>query len=501
MLFSSITFLFAFLPVVLLVYYISPRAIKNFVLMVFSLLFYAWGEPKYVFVMLASIIVGYVMGLLTDYYVNKEKIKAAKWMVALAVIINLGILFFFKYMGFFTDNINKIPHIHIKAVNLSLPLGISFYTFQILTYSVDVYRRTAKPQKNIINLATYITLFPQLIAGPIVRYETVAKQLEERRENVDDFGEGVRRFVTGLGKKVLIANMAGEIFNTLSKLPKDQNTIVLSWICSIAFTLQIYFDFSGYSDMAIGLGRMFGFKFLENFNYPYISKSLTEFWRRWHISLSTWFRDYVYIPLGGNRKGTAKTYRNLFIVWFLTGFWHGASWNFMIWGLYYFVLLVIEKVWLLKKLEKWPKLLAHLYALFFINFGWVIFAYDKFGELKTAVRNMFGFGGLSLTNNYTVYILLSYGLFLLIAFVAATPYPRELAVKLIAKLEGKSKEEDAGDKSNINEESGKNNGVKNVERRGIAAGILEAVFLLFVLLMSTAFLASEAFNPFLYFRF
>ena len=295
--------------------------------------------------------------------------------------------------------------------------------------------------------------------------------------------------------------MAGEIFNTLSKLPKDQNTIVLSWICSIAFTLQIYFDFSGYSDMAIGLGRMFGFKFLENFNYPYISKSLTEFWRRWHISLSTWFRDYVYIPLGGNRKGTAKTYRNLFIVWFLTGFWHGASWNFMIWGLYYFVLLVIEKVWLLKKLEKWPKLLAHLYALFFINFGWVIFAYDKFGELKTAVRNMFGFGGLSLTNNYTVYILLSYGLFLLIAFVAATPYPRELAVKLIAKLEGKSKEEDAGDKSNINEESGKNNGVKNVERRGIAAGILEAVFLLFVLLMSTAFLASEAFNPFLYFRF
>lgn len=474
MLFSSITFLFAFLPAVLLVYYISPRAIKNFVLMFFSLIFYAWGEPKYVFVMLASIIVGYVMGLLTDYYMKKEKIKAARWMVVLAVVINLGILFFFKYLGFFTENINKLPHVHIKALELSLPLGISFYTFQILTYSVDVYRQTAKPQKNIINLATYITLFPQLIAGPIVRYETVAKQLEERKENVDDFGEGVRRFVTGLGKKVLIANMAGEIFDTLSKLPKDQNTVILSWICSIAFTLQIYFDFSGYSDMAIGLGRMFGFKFLENFNYPYISKSLTEFWRRWHISLSTWFRDYVYIPLGGNRKGKAKTYRNLFVVWFLTGFWHGASWNFIIWGLYYFVLLMIEKTWLLKKLEKAPKFLSHLYALFFINFGWVIFAYDKWEALKSAVKNMFGFGGLTVFNRYTAYMLLSYGLFLIIAFVAATPYPRLLAGKFITKIEDK--------KSSI-------------------AGVVEGVFIICVMLLSTAFLASEAFNPFLYFRF
>ncbi len=474
MLFSSITFLFAFLPAVLLVYYISPRAIKNFVLMFFSLIFYAWGEPKYVFVMLASIIVGYVMGLLTDYYMKKEKIKAARWMVVLAVVINLGILFFFKYMGFFTENINKLPHVHIKALELSLPLGISFYTFQILTYSVDVYRRTAKPQKNIINLATYITLFPQLIAGPIVRYETVAKQLEERKENADDFGEGVRRFVTGLGKKVLIANMAGEIFDTLSKLPEDSNTVILSWLCSIAFTLQIYFDFSGYSDMAIGLGRMFGFKFLENFDYPYISKSLTEFWRRWHISLSSWFKDYVYIPLGGNRKGKAKTYRNLFVVWFLTGFWHGASWNFIIWGLYYFVLLMIEKTWLLKKLEKAPKFLSHLYALFFINFGWVIFAYDKWSALKSAVKNMFGFGGLTVFNRYTAYMLLSYGLFLIIAFVAATPYPRLLAGKFITKIEDK--------KSSI-------------------AGVVEGVFIICVMLLSTAFLASEAFNPFLYFRF
>lgn len=474
MLFSSITFLFAFLPAVLLVYYISPRAVKNFVLMIFSLLFYAWGEPKYVFVMLVSIIVGYIMGLLTDYFMNKEKIKSARLMVALAVIINLGILFFFKYMGFFTENINKIPHIHIKAINLSLPLGISFYTFQILTYSVDVYRRTAKPQKNIINLATYITLFPQLIAGPIVRYETVAEQLISRKESMDNFGEGVRRFVTGLGKKVLIANMAGEIFDLLSKLPADRNTVLLSWICSIAFTLQIYFDFSGYSDMAIGLGHMFGFKFLENFNYPYISKSLTEFWRRWHISLSTWFRDYVYIPLGGSRNGKAKTYRNLFIVWCLTGFWHGASWNFIIWGLYYFVLLVIEKLLLMKWLEKIPKFISHIYSLFFINFGWVIFAYDDFGELRKAVKNMFGLGGLSFSNGYTAYILLSYGIFLVIAFIAATPYPKELASKLIRKLD---------------------------EKKEAVSGIVEAVFLLCVMLLSTAFLASEAFNPFLYFRF
>ena len=268
--------------------------------------------------------------------------------------------------------------------------------------------------------------------------------------------------------------MAGEIFDLLSKLPSDRNTVLLSWICSIAFTLQIYFDFSGYSDMAIGLGHMFGFKFLENFNYPYISKSLTEFWRRWHISLSTWFRDYVYIPLGGSRNGKAKTYRNLFIVWCLTGFWHGASWNFIIWGLYYFVLLVIEKLLLMKWLEKIPKFISHIYSLFFINFGWVIFAYDDFGELRKAVKNMFGLGGLAFSNGYTAYILLSYGIFLVIAFIASTPYPKELASKFIRKLD---------------------------EKKEAVSGIVEAVFLLCVMLLSTSFLASEAFNPFLYFRF
>lgn len=470
MLFSSITFLFAFLPVVLLVYYISPRKLKNFVLMFFSLIFYAWGEPRYVIVMLVSILVGYVMGLLTDYFIMKERKREAKLTVVLSVVANLGILFFFKYFGFFADNLNRIPGITVRAFDIALPLGISFYTFQILSYSVDVYRGKVRSQKNIINLAAYITLFPQLIAGPIVRYETVALQLESRRETFDDFGEGAGRFITGLGKKVLIANMAGELFDSLSALPKDENSIILSWVCSIAFSLQIYFDFAGYSDMAIGLGRMFGFRFLENFNYPYISKSITEFWRRWHISLSTWFRDYVYIPLGGNRKGKVKTLRNIFLVWLLTGFWHGASWNFIIWGLYYFVLLMIEKMGLLKRLEKIPAALSHLYALFFINLGWVIFAYDELPALGAALKNMFGMGGLPLANQGTWYCLISYGLFLLIAFAAATSLPKKLAEKLLAK-------------------------------NAVLTGVLEVIFLFAVFLLATAFLASEAFNPFLYFRF
>lgn len=471
MLFSSITFMFTFLPCVILVYYISPKSIRNFILMLFSMIFYAWGEPKYIFVMLASILVGYGMGLLTDYYKKKDRDKAARLAMIISVLVNLGILFFFKYIDFFTENLNKIPGIELKVLGHALPLGISFYTFQILSYSVDVYRGKAKCQKNIINLAAYITLFPQLIAGPIVRYETVAGQLDKREESFDMFGDGVNRFVTGLGKKVLIANMCGEIFNKLSGLSASENTVVLSWICSIAFSLQIYFDFSGYSDMAIGLGKMFGFEFLENFDYPYISKSITEFWRRWHISLSTWFRDYVYIPLGGNRKGKGRTLFNIFIVWFLTGFWHGAEWNFIIWGLYYFVLLMLEKLFLLEWLKKAPGIISRLYSLFFINLGWVIFAYDKMPALKNAVLNMFGGSGLAFSNDLTIYYLISFGLFFVIAFVAATPLPKRLAAKLL-----------------------------NNKNEGVVTG-LNAVFILCVLVLSTAFLASEAFNPFLYFRF
>lgn len=471
MLFSSITFLFTFLPCVILIYYISPKSIRNFILMLFSMIFYAWGEPKYIFVMLASIIVGYGMGLLTDYYKKKDRDKTARLAMIISVLVNLGILFFFKYIGFFTENLNKIPGIELKVLGHALPLGISFYTFQILSYSVDVYRGKAKCQNNIINLAAYITLFPQLIAGPIVRYETVAEQLDNRTESTSLFGDGVNRFVTGLGKKVLIANLCGELFDKLSGLPVSENTVVLSWICSIAFSLQIYFDFSGYSDMAIGLGKMFGFEFLENFDYPYISKSITEFWRRWHISLSTWFRDYVYIPLGGNRRGKGRTLFNIFIVWLLTGFWHGAEWNFIIWGLYYFVLLMLEKLFLLEWLKKAPGIIARLYSLFFINLGWVIFAYDKLPALKGAVFNMFGGSGLAFSNDLTIYYLLSFGLFFIIAFVGATPVPKMLAAKFL-----------------------------NHKKEGLVTGF-HAVFILCVLLLSTAFLASEAFNPFLYFRF
>lgn len=474
MLFSSITFLFAFLPIVLLVYYISPRMLRNAVLLFFSLLFYAWGEPKYVFVMMTSILIGYAMGLLTDYFMRKEQVKRAKCAVIVSVVLNLGLLVFFKYLGFFADNINRIPGLNIAVPEFALPLGISFYTFQILSYSVDVYRGTVKPQKNIINLGAYITLFPQLIAGPIVRYDRIAQELTDRRETIDDFGEGVRHFIVGLGKKVLIANTAGEIFDTLSVLSADENTVLLSWLCAVAFSLQIYFDFSGYSDMALGLGRMFGFHFLENFDYPYISKSITEFWRRWHISLSSWFRDYVYIPLGGNRKGKARTLCNIFIVWILTGFWHGAEWNFVIWGLYYFILLMIEKIGLLAKLEKLPAVLQHIYALFFINLGWVIFSYDDMSALGTALGNMFGLNGLPFVSDRTIFYLLSYGLLILIACLGATPLPKKIGRLLTER------------KSGAND---------------IVGGVLEMVFLFAVLLFATAFLASDAFNPFLYFRF
>ncbi|MBQ8412378.1 MAG: MBOAT family protein [Lachnospiraceae bacterium] len=469
MVFSSITFLFAFLPAVLLAYYISPRIIKNFILLVFSLLFYAWGEPKYIVIMVISILIGYVMGILIDLAKDKGQEKKAKLLLTVDVVINIGILFYFKYIGFATENINKIPGVNINIIDIALPIGISFYTFQILSYAIDVYSGKAKVQKNIINLGAYITLFPQLIAGPIVRYETVAEQLDSRKETIDDFGEGAKRFIIGLAKKVLIANTASEIFENLSALSKEDNSVMLAWICAIAFTLRIYFDFAGYSDMAIGLGRMFGFEFLENFNYPYISKSITEFWRRWHISLSTWFRDYVYIPMGGNRGGKLKTIRNIFIVWLLTGFWHGAAWNFVIWGLYYFVLLISEKLWLGKLLERIPNIFSRIYALFFINLGWVIFAYDDFGKLGSALSNMFGFGGLKFSNELTIFTILSYGVFFLIAFVASTPIPKKLWNKLCDK-------------------------VKTME-------IVEVILLFGVLILSTAFLASDAFNPFLYFRF
>ncbi|MGN1133904.1 MAG: MBOAT family O-acyltransferase, partial [Oscillospiraceae bacterium] len=366
MLFSSITFLFAFLALVLILYFLVPRKLKNPVLLLFSLVFYAWGEPIYILLMLASIITAYITGIFAD----KKRKNAGRHTPIIALIIaviwNIGLLLFFKYTDFFITNTNNIFNLDIKPLGLTLPIGISFYSFQTLSYVIDVYRGEVRAQKNIITLATYVSLFPQLIAGPIVRYQTIEDQLTERHETLDKFAEGVKRFAIGLGKKVLLANTIGSLFDQISNTPQSQMSVLASWMGILAFTFQIYFDFSGYSDMAIGLGKMFGFEFLENFNYPYISKSITEFWRRWHISLSSWFRDYVYIPLGGNRKGKLRQCFNIMIVWSLTGFWHGANWNFLIWGMYFGVILLMEKLFLLKGLNKLPSFFQHIYALLLI---------------------------------------------------------------------------------------------------------------------------------------
>lgn len=385
MVFSSFTFLFIFLPLVLLTYFIAKkRKLRNIVLFIFSLIFYAWGEPVYVVLMLLSIIVNYAVALIIEKVPKKKKI-----FLLLDIIFNIGIIGFFKYGNFIVQNINSIFHTNIAEMTLGLPIGISFYTFQVLSYVIDVYRKTVPAQKSIINLGMYITLFPQLIAGPIVRYETIADEIEKRKESFDQVIEGLKRFMIGLGKKVLIANQMALIADTIYNGDLAVTGTISLWLAAISYTLQIYFDFSGYSDMAIGLGRIFGFHFLENFNYPYIAKSITDFWRRWHISLSTWFRDYIYIPLGGNRVNKLKWLRNILIVWLLTGLWHGASWNFVLWGLYYGILLIIEKVFLGKFIEKLPKILQHIYTLFFIIIGWVIFRVESLSQIGMVLQRMF----------------------------------------------------------------------------------------------------------------
>ncbi|MBQ2581381.1 MAG: MBOAT family protein, partial [Ruminococcus sp.] len=376
MLFSSTVFLFLFLPAVLLLYYIAPRKARNLILFVFSLVFYAWGEPVYVFLMIGSTIVAYITGLLADKTKEGRKAWVPKVSLIVAVLWNMGLLLFYKYTDFFIINANNIFGFSIKELKLVMPIGISFYSFQTLSYVIDVYRGDVKAQKNYLTLGTYVALFPQLIAGPIVRYKDVAQQLAQRKETLSQFAEGVKRFSIGLGKKVLLANSIGALFDAISNTPQSEMSVTASWLGIIAYTFQIFFDFSGYSDMAIGLGKMFGFDFLENFNYPYISDSITEFWRRWHMSLSSWFRDYVYIPLGGNRKGKFRQCVNIMIVWFLTGFWHGANWNFMIWGVYFGIILLCEKLFLLGALKKIPKVIGHIYALILIVIGWGIFAYE-----------------------------------------------------------------------------------------------------------------------------
>ena len=469
MLFSSISFLYYFLPAVLILYFLAPQKLKNPVLLVASLFFYAWGEPKCVFLMLATVLVNYIFGILIEK--AKEK-YLKKIFLFITVGLTLSGLLYFKYTGFFVMNYGRLMGWPLELMDIYLPvlpIGISFYTFQVLSYSVDVYRGEVPAQKNPITLATYIALFPQLIAGPIVRYKDVADQLSERTHSFDKIALGVRRFIFGLAKKVIFANTLGELCESF--YASTDLSVVFYWLFAVSFMLQIYFDFSGYSDMAIGLGKIFGFEFLENFRYPFISKSLSEFWRRWHISLGSWFRDYVYIPLGGNRVGKVRLIFNLFVVWFLTGFWHGAEWNFIIWGLYFFVLLLIEKTFLLKYIEK-SKVLARLYTLFFIAISFVIFSGNGAIEAFARVGGLFGIGGIPFISGAVLYAFKNYGFVLILAILGATPLPKKIGESLL----------------------------RNPRTQKIA-DILEIVVLVVLLVVVTAFLVDGSFNPFLYFRF
>jgi alginate O-acetyltransferase complex protein AlgI len=466
MLFSSIPFLYYFLPSVLILYFLAPKKLKNTVLLISSLVFYGWGEPKYVIMMVASIIIGFVSGLLIEATNEKSK---KKLIITINIIINLGFLGFFKYSNFFIENFNSVTGLSLNLLNVALPIGISFYTFQILSYAVDVYRGTTKAQKNIINLATYITMFPQLIAGPIVRYTDIVKSLDERTISFEKISYGVRRFIVGLSKKVLLANALGELCVTFKA--SDDKSLLFYWLYAVAFCLQVYFDFSGYSDMAIGLGKILGFEFMENFNFPFISKSIAEFWRRWHISLGSWFRDYVYIPLGGNRVKSSKWIFNILVVWFLTGFWHGAAWNFIIWGLYFVIFLMFEKTPVGKFITK-THVLNRIYTLFFIIISFVIFDAVNMDEAFVYIKAMVGFSDVPLISTEFVYYLKEYLVILVLSVVGATPFVKRIATKL-------------------------------TETKGVnvVVSVIEPIILVVLLVLVTAYLVDGSFNPFLYFRF
>lgn len=470
MVFSSTVFLFLFLPAVLLFYFICPRRLRNGVLLFFSLLFYSWGEPVYVLIMLFSTVFDYVNGLLIERFRQKGRPDGAKWVLVGSVAINLGILAFFKYGNFFIDNLNALTGLGLQPLPVSLPIGISFYTFQTMSYTIDVYRGDSRAQKNIVDFGAFVSMFPQLVAGPIVRYKDIEEQLRSRRESLEGFCYGIRRFVCGLFKKLVFANSLGLLWEQISAAGSAAVAADAAWIGAVAFSLQIYFDFSGYSDMAIGLGRMFGFSFMENFEHPYLSQSVTEFWRRWHISLGTWFREYVYIPLGGSRRGRAITVRNLLIVWGLTGFWHGASWNFLLWGLYFGLLLTMEKLFLLKALKRLPVFLRRFYALFLAVISWVIFAFEDVGEGLSWIGAMFG-GGAGIFSADALYYLSGSGLLLLLGALTSQGLPKKLALR----WEG-APQSPAGFWSRL--------------------ALLGLMFL-----VSLCFLVGSTYNPFLYFRF
>lgn len=470
MIFSSITFLFYFLPAILFAYFIVPRRFKNLTLFIGSLIFYAWGEPIYVILMLISTMADFLFGKAAFYHNEAGNKKKAKLAVFGSVAFNLSMLCFFKYADFILETMNTLFHTSLPLLELPLPIGISFYTFQTMSYTIDVYRGDAKPQKSMLDLGTYVALFPQLIAGPIVRYSTIAGELTDRKESLEGFAEGIKRFSIGMGKKVLLANQFGEVFTEIAALGLEKSTLS-AWIGMIGFSLQIYFDFSGYSDMAIGLGRMFGFTFLENFDYPYISRSITEFFRRWHISLGTWFRDYVYIPLGGNRKGRKKMYLNLLLVWFFTGLWHGAAWNFAVWGMYFGFFILLEKAVLLKYLQKLPKIFSHVYTIFFVILGWVFFSIEKMEGICFYLKAMFGFSEKGIYDSFGLFYAANYGILFIIGFLGATPFVSRYGKQILKSAPV------------------------------VVQIVIECACILCVLLLSTAYLVSGAFNPFLYFRF
>ncbi len=458
MVFSSITFLFYFLPILLLFYFIVPSKFKNLVLLIFSLLFYFYGESKYIIILLLSCIMNYIFGRI----IGKNRKKS---ILIVSIILNLGLLIYFKYTNFFIDNLNNLFNLNINALNVIMPIGISFFTFQTLSYVVDVYRGDVKASKSFISFACYVSLFPQLIAGPIVRYADIEKELKERKTSFKLFASGIRRFIIGLSKKVLIANVIGEMIKVLFAL--NTPSIVSYIFIAFGFTIQLYFDFSGYSDMAIGLGKMFGFNFLENFNYPLISTSITEFWRRWHISLSSFFRDYVYIPLGGNRVGKIRHYINILIVWLLTGFWHGASFNFIIWGLFFAFFLILEKLFFKKFLDK-HKIIGHIYTIILVVISFIIFSVDDLSSFIDFMKNMLGFGNIPFINFETIYYIKNYLFVIILSIIFATPIVKNIVLKY------------------------KNNKI---------ISILDIFVFMFLFILVVSFLIDASFNPFLYFRF
>ncbi|WP_066639036.1 MBOAT family O-acyltransferase [Desulfolucanica intricata] len=468
MVFSSLLFIFVFLPAILCVYYLSPRFLKNFILVIGSLVFYAWGEPVYIVLMIFISVFDYLNGLIINKYQEKKIICRA--VLTGSLVINLAVLGFFKYYGFLINNINSLFNLQLVVTDLPLPIGISFYTFQSISYVVDVYLGKVKAQKNIIHYATFVTMFPQLIAGPIIKYIDIAKQIENRKETIALFGEGAMLFIIGLSKKVLLANNIGIVWQNVKLAPMGEISVLSAWIGIIAFAFQIYFDFSGYSDMARGLAKMFGFDIMQNFNYPYISKSITEFWRRWHISLGSWFREYLYFPLGGNRAGRLKQYRNLFIVWFLTGFWHGASWNFVIWGLYFGLFVTMEKIFLLKWFEEKPVFIRHMYTLIVILVGWVFFEFENMLQGLSFIKIMFGFGANAFIDQTALYYLYTNALLLAALVVCSTP----LTNNIVQKYQEKTK--------------------------NAVAYPIPVIYTL-LLFFCTAYLVNLSYNPFLYFRF